>query len=275
MPDIELISDFLVSEYLGGAEMVDDNIANLLQTTIHKASAVTIDSNKHYIVCNATHLNNQARNDLIKYGNYSIFEHDFKIHQLREPHYFNNYIFPKNELINLDLFSRAKNVFLQSTDHLNCYSKNTEGIPINYINLSTSIWSEKELDLLEEIGRTVPYSTYKFAISDNPYPLKGRDQSIAWCKNNGLDYSLIKRTDKETFYKNLANHPVLVSMPIRKESFCRLVVEARCLYMNVITPRTYGAVLEPWFTMSGHELITFLKTKTKENIEKIKSLCKN
>jgi hypothetical protein len=41
--------------------------------------------------------------------------------------------------------------------------------------------------------------------------------------------------------------------------------------LNVITSKNYGASLEPWFDeLSGKSLISFLETKTKENINKIK-----
>ena len=45
--------------------------------------------------------------------------------------------------------------------------------------------------------------------------------------------------------------------------------------LKVITSKNYGASLEPWFDKySGEELITFLKNKTKDNLEKIKSYIK-
>jgi hypothetical protein len=50
-----------------------------------------------------------------------------------------------------------------------------------------------------------------------------------------------------------------------------LVVESKCLGLNVITSKNYGASLEPWFDeLSGSDLIDFLKNKTEENLTKIK-----
>ena len=273
MTKIQLVADLLASEYLGGAEMVDDNIATYLGSRVIKSDILCyVDPSVHYILSNALNIKPEIRQQLINTKNYSIFEHDFKIHKSREPHYFKDYLFPVNERINLDLFENAKNVFVQSKDHLECYTQNTKDVNINFCNLSTSVWSKEELDLLESL---VPssYKTYKFAISDNPYPLKGRAQSEQFCKQAGIDYDLIPRAPKKQYYEMLSGYPALVSFPIRKESYCRLVVEARCLGMNVITARNYGAVIEPWFSKVGKELIDFLRVESIANVKKIKELC--
>jgi hypothetical protein len=61
-----------------------------------------------------------------------------------------------------------------------------------------------------------------------------------------------------------------VFYPIARETFCRLVVEAKCMDMEVITSKNYGASKEGWFeALSGKELIEFLRDQTKNNIEKI------
>jgi hypothetical protein len=49
-----------------------------------------------------------------------------------------------------------------------------------------------------------------------------------------------------------------------------LVVEAKCLNLEVITTKNYGASLEGWFdAMSGQDLINFLRSQTEYNMEKI------
>lgn len=264
------ITDFVLGEYYGGAEMVDDTISKALGIPITKARDLTnIDPATHYFISNFTTLHPYAKIEFINKKNYSIFEHDYKIHTTRQPNRYPDEIFPKNELINVDFFESARTVYVQSTDHFDCYKKN--GINANFVNLRTSIWSDKELDLLDSIGRVSPYTTHKFAIIDSTVPEKGTQPAINWCNTNIIDYELIPRLPKEKFYEELACHPALVYIPYVKESFCRLVVEARCMYMNVITPRTYGAAKEPWFNRHGSDLIGFLKESSKNNISIIAS----
>ena len=66
---------------------------------------------------------------------------------------------------------------------------------------------------------------------------------------------------REDFISKLAQCSHLVFFPLARETFCRLVVEAKCLGLNVITTKNYGASLEGYFEMSGQELIDFLSNK--------------
>jgi hypothetical protein len=60
-----------------------------------------------------------------------------------------------------------------------------------------------------------------------------------------------------------------VFYPIARETFCRLVVEAKCMGVDVITTRNYGATSEGYFEMIGQELIDLLRIQTEDNIKKI------
>jgi hypothetical protein len=61
----------------------------------------------------------------------------------------------------------------------------------------------------------------------------------------------------------------LIFFPIARETFCRLVVEAKCMGLDVITTKNYGASLETWFDMKGDDLIKFLRIKTIKNLKTI------
>ena len=273
--NLKIVADYTLKDYAAGAEMVDDNISKALDIEIYNSKEFEVDTNTHYLVSNATMMLPLTKRALMHFGNYSIFEHDYKMHPTRQPSRYRDCLFPAHERINLDFFEKAKNVFVQTKDHLDCHKANTEGITVNYINLSTSIWSDKELDDLQSISSYTPVDDYTFAIIDDKGPDKGTENAVAWCKANTIDYRLIPKLPKKQFYQELARHSVLVYFPNVKESFCRLVVEARCLYMNVISPKTYGAVKEPWFCKKGNEMIGFLREESKKNLETIKTLCLN
>lgn len=262
---IVLVSDHDHIEYPGGAHYVNHNIVEKLGIPFIKTKDLKVNQHDKYIIANATFISNENKEKLIEYKNYSIMEHDYKIHFSRQPHLFNNGIFPKNELINLEFFKNAKTVFLQSKDHLDCYLKNN--IDAHFINLSTSIWSDKELDLLDTLS-TIECKNRKFAIIDYKGPHKGTENSISWCKNLHIDFDLIPKLSLLDFYRKLAEYPALVFLPNVRETFCRLVVEARCIKLNVIFPRI-GATSEDWFSLSGKELINFLRAGTKTALDTI------
>lgn len=270
MTNIIYVADFTVDDYYGGAEMVDKNITEYLGIPVTRTrELLSIDTKAHYILSNTLNMHPSLKEEFTRQKNYSIFEHDYKIHKSRQPNRYPSNIFPESELLPIEvkLLHNAKNVFVQSSDHLECYIHN--GIKANYYNLRTSIWSQEELDKLDIIGSTAAYTTHEWAVIDSKVPEKGTAVAIEWCKQNNIDFALIPRTNKDIFYKNLSEHPTLIYMPIVKESFCRVVVEARCMYMNVVTPKTYGAVKEPWFKLKGIDMIKFLKERSKENISTI------
>lgn len=257
------LADHDINDYPGGAEKVDYNIYSSLGIEYKRSTSFVHNKNDFYIISNATNIPLQQKENLINNKNYIIFEHDYKIHYTRQPHRYNQNIFPKHELINLEYYSSAKAVILQSLDHLECFKAN--GVQGNFLNFSTSIWSKEELDTLESLSSTYK-KTYKACIIGNNSIDKGRDIAEAICKSHKIDYDIIPTMDLISFYRKLSEYPLLVNTPRVKESFCRLVVEARCLNMNVLSHCLYGAMSESWFEKSGLELIKFLKERTAANL---------
>lgn len=262
---IILVSDYDHIEYPGGAHYVNHNIVKKLGISFVKTKDLEVNQSNRYIIANAVFISNENKEKLMNYKNYSIMEHDYKIHSSRQPHFFSNHVFPKDELINLDFFKNAKAVFLQSKDHLDCYLKNK--IDAHFINLSTSIWSDQELDLLESLSSS-ECKVKKFAIIEYEGPHKGIENAISWCNSFHIDFELIPKLPLLDFYKKLSEYPALVFIPNVKETFCRLVVEARCLELNVIFPRI-GAASEDWFDLSGKNLIKFLRAETQTALNTI------
>ncbi len=264
------LADHDLYDYPGGAEKVDYNIYSQLPNSqfwkISTKGQPPIEPNVTYILGNATFLNDQTKDLLIQHKNYIIFEHDYKIHPTRQPHRYYGHVFPKEELINLDLYANARAVFLQTNNHLEGFQAN--GIKANFINLSTSIWSNDELDTLARES-TPCKADYRFCIIGNKTADKGSDIAIKFCQDNNLDFLILPTVSLHLFYAMMAKYPALVYFPRVRESFCRLVVEARCLRMNVITSKNYGAVCESWFSMQGPALIKFLRENTRKNLETI------
>lgn len=268
MTDIFFIADYTTDEYQAGAEMVDENIYKALGIPVIKSKDLLgINPNARYLLSNATLLHPEVKRELVANGTYWIMEHDYKCHQTRQPHLYPGCIFPQPERINLDYYRNARAVFTQSTDHTNCLTANE--VVANFINLSTSIWSDQELRDLAMLSHE-PKVSFKTAIIDDPGPHKGTKETIEICKKNNIAFELIPKLPRTEFYEKLSRYAMLAYFPNVKESFCRLVVEARCMQMNVFTLPWYGATKEPWFHMYGRPLIDFLRERTKQNLDLIR-----
>jgi hypothetical protein len=182
--------------------------------------------------------------------------------------------FDKSYCINYDLYEKAKAVFIQSTDHLNVYKANQ----VNgcFKNLNSSIWDESDLQLLETVLKNNPNKIDKCAIYGTDNWIKNTPGAIKFCEDNNLEYELITNKEKRVdFLSELAKYKRLVFLPIARETFCRLVVDAKSLGLEVITTRNYGAVLETWYDeLSGQDLINFLRRQSQFNIKKIENYLK-
>lgn len=266
-----LISDFTTKEVShGGSEWVNQVLIDKFNLDFEYSSQVTnLDKNIFYIISNISLMRSELVRE-ISSMNYIIIENDYKICNSRHPWVYKDSIVPINERTNYDIYKNAKAVFVQTTDHLNVYKANkVEG---NFINLACSIWAETDLNLLKNFLDKKTFKNKKNAIYYTNNWIKNSEGALKYCKDNNLDFELIEnQPNREDFLDKLSNCSNLVFLPIARETFCRLVVEAKCMGMDVITTRNYGASLEHWFDMKGDDLLKFLKIKTAKNLQYIET----
>lgn len=270
-----LISDFTIKEVPhGGSEWVNEVLIKKFNLDFEYSSNVqSWDKNNFYIISNISLMNSNLVREIPNL-NYIIIENDYKICNSRHPWRYPNSIIPITERINYDIYKNAKAVFVQTTDHLNVYKLNN--VIGNFINLNCSIWSEEDLEMLSSFltnkitknGKTAVYYTNNW--------IKNSEGAIKYCNENGLTPELIENNpNRRDFLDKLSDCSQLVFFPIARETFCRLVVEAKCMGLNVITTKNYGASLETWFDFKADEMLKFLKIRTEKNLKIIEKYINN
>lgn len=274
MRAIKIISDFSVQEIPhGGAERVDDVIVQSIGATFVKTQSIQeFDNNSLYILSNISTMPQYIVNNIINYD-YILLEHDCKYCLNRNPWMYNKESkVPKNELINLDLYKNAKAIIVQSTDHFNVFQLN--GIEGNFINLQSSLWQKEDLNLLRMIFQNMKTKVDMAAIYNSNNWIKNTRGAIRYCENNLIPFDLLpNQSSRQFFLEKLSQYSKLVFFPLARETLCRLVVEARCFDLKIITTNNYGAVLEDWFKKyHGEELISFLEENTVKNLEIIRKI---
>ena len=265
-----LISDFTTKEVPhGGSEWVNQVLIDKFNLEFKYSSRVNgFNKNNLYIISNVSLMKPFFVKQIHKL-NYIIIENDYKICQSRHPWIYPDSIIPTNERTNYDIYKNAKAVFVQTNDHLNVYKSN--GVEGNFINLRSSIWSETDLNMLTELLTLNKTKNKKQAIYSTNNFIKNTNGNIKYCVENNLDYELIPNMDnRRDFLQKLSECQGLVFYPIARETFCRLVVEAKCLGLDVTTSKNYGASKEEWFDeLSGNDMIEFLRKQTENNLNKI------
>lgn len=262
-----MVSDFTIKEVpYGGSEWVNQVVIEKYNLDFEYSNKITsFNTENFYIISNISLMDKKLIPEILK-CKYIILEHDYKICPSRHPWRYPNSIIPKGHRINYELYEKAEAVFVQTTDHMNVYLKN--GVKGNFINLKSSLWSDEDLEKLRSFNRK--QKNGKYAIYNSNNWIKNTQGSLKYCQDNNLSFELIPNCEtREEFLDRLSNCSHLVFFPIARETFCRLVVEAKCMGVDVITTKNYGASLEDYFDLMGDELITFLKFTTKSNLKKI------
>jgi hypothetical protein len=287
--NIVFVSDYYVSEIRRGAEVCNEALLHYLDNpeTVESHNLNHIDSSKFYIVTNFCNLSEKAKNQLIKYKNYLIYEHDHKYIKTRNPFRLPGGqenptgIVPVYDLINMDFYKNAKIVICQTFWHEQQLLKNKI---LNTTNIHGSFYLPEDLNLLEDIfehskDKINKHSFFNDAefiqLSDGRTlqqgkNIKNKNEALRYCLANTIPYIPIPRiNDKTRFWETLAKFKYFVFFPDIPETCSRLLIEAKMLGVEVITNRNSGAFWEDWFELNGKELINEFRNNIIPNAVKI------
>jgi len=268
---IYLVSDFnLTDSIAGGSELVDDTVIKALDLTYIRSRDYKPKKDDILVLSNISTMSQKTIDYIRDNCRYVILEHDYKIHWTRHPWRFKDSIIPKHERINYDLYKNALAVFTQTDDHEQVFLDNE--VEANFISLNCSIWSEEELGRLSSLQDNK--KTHKFAVIDSDNWIKNKQGAEQFCLVNKIAYELVPKLNYDSFIKKLSEFSALVFFPVARETCCRLLVEAKCMNMNVITNNNSGAFRSVWFDYSGQELIDFLINSAKRNLNVIRKFLK-
>lgn len=264
------ISDFLVEQVIGGAEINDYILIEELfsgQGERYQSHLLTLDflrENKDsiFIISNFLNLSNECIQFIQDECAYIIYEHDHKYLKSRNPALYDGFKAPKEEIVNYNFYKSARKVIAQSEFHKNIIFNNL-GIE-NLYSVGGNLWTEWFLFYLSDLLNDSKKNGKCF-IMDSPIAHKNTSDAVRFCKIKGIPYNLFKSNDNKEFVKILAKHSQFAFFPKTPETFSRVVVEARMLGVKVHTNNLVGATHEPWFnTTKGQELIDLMHSKKQE-----------
>lgn len=275
MKDIVFISDFFSHQVLGGGELNDKELIDMLTERGYIVKAVNssnvsedfIENNKNsfFIISNFVLLNRKCLDSIVNYCRYIIYEHDHKYVRNRNPGVYKDFIAPKDQIVNLQFYKNAVAVMLQSKLHEKIVYKNTN--LENLVNLGGNLWSTTHLDIIEDLCDKPKTNTY--AILDSSVPHKNTFDAVTFCKVKKYEYNLIKSSKYQDFLSLLGSNKCLVFIPKTPETLSRLVVESRMMNMSVITNNMVGATSEKWYQTKGKELIQVMRLKREEIVNNV------
>tara|TARA_R100000008_G_C3575909_1_gene165250 strand:+ start:102 stop:935 length:834 start_codon:yes stop_codon:yes gene_type:complete len=271
---IIFIADFFLEDILGGGEIHNEILISLLEKKgydvvkykSHNVSPNILEQNKnsYFIVANFINLSEKCKK-ILKDKKYIIYEHDHKYIISRNPAGYEDFKAPEKDLINLDFYENAKNVFCQTDFHADIVKKNLNFH--NIVSVGGNLWSNQTLNLMEKLSKTDKKD--KYSIINSNIPHKGTQRSIKFCEYKDLNYDLISSRKYHDFLFLLSKNKNLVFLPSTPETLSRVAVEARMMNVSVITNNLVGATKESWYNLKGVELINKMRNKHKEIVHAI------
>jgi len=271
MSKIFFIADFFANEVPGGGELNNHELVDILRKRGCDVSEVKSQdaspqflneqaSDSKFIVANFIGLPSASKHILQSEKQYIIYEHDHKYVKTRNPASYENFIAPKNEIINFDFYRNAKAVLCQSKFHADIVKSNLHLENIH--SVGGNLWSAKMLDFMYQISKEKKEKTYAIMQSDNWH--KNTADAVRVCRAKEWDYDLIPPLPYEEFLTRLGKSSKFIFFPKTPETLSRIVVEARMMGLAVVTNNMVGATKEDWFSLKGIELISVMTDKRTE-----------
>ena len=263
------IADFFANQVLGGGEINNEELISILKKNGCEVKTVNsgfvspnfLEEHKSYnfIIANFVHLSEEVKTNLLN-KNYIIYEHDHKYLKGRNPALFENFLAPKESIINYEFYKSAKAVLCQSSFHKSIVKKNLN--LENIISLGGNLWSEESLRIMEEVSKKDKKKSCSIMNSNIGH--KNTSEATKFCQAKDFDYELIEDKNYHNFLRKLGSNEKFIFFPKTPETLSRVVVEARMMGCSTITNNLIGATKETWFESKGPELIEIIRKKREE-----------
>lgn len=265
---IIFISDFFLDDFVGGAALNDEEAVSLLESEFDVVKLKSryvypgyIEENKNnfFIISNFFHLPQQIINALEK-CQYIIYAHDYKFVEHTNPAAYQELKVPQEELINVSFYKNSRYIICQSSFQKEIYDSNL-GTGNKTINFSGNLWSEKHLNVMRKLRDSQKEDSC--AVLSSPYPQKGTQKAVDYCKNNNRKVNVIASDNYEFFLKKLSENKEFVFFPSTPETLSRTCVESKLMDLKVVTNKLVGAMYEPWFSKDSESIYAYLINKRK------------
>jgi len=263
------IADFFADQVLGGGEINNEELVSILKDIGHEVKCINSrfvspsfleeHSACNFIIANFVQLSEESKKALLK-KKYIIYEHDHKYLIDRNPALFDNFLAPKEAIVNYEFYKSAKAILCQSNFHKSIVERNLN--LENTISIGGNLWSEESLRLMEEVSKNDKKKSCSIMNSNIGH--KNTSEAIIFCQVKNFDYELIEDKNYHNFLKKLGSNERFVFFPKTPETLSRVVVEARMMGCSTITNNLIGATKEPWFELKGLALIGIIRKKREE-----------
>ena len=253
---IIFVSDAFSQHYTGGAELTTDAIidASLFPVNRLLSQKVNVDVMKKHKDCfwvfgNFTQVPAACLLYAAKNLSYSVVEYDYKFCIFRsvKKHEFHNKecncaSTPHGKLV-AAFMAKSKINFWMSEKQKDFYTSYFPFLKNNFV--LNSVLSKKTLQNLKSFDTSKKNN--KWIILDSPSWIKGKEKTVKYAEEKGLEYELVWGIEHSEMLKKLAASKGLILLPEARDTCPRLAMEAKALDCELILNDNVQHKDEPWF----------------------------
>ena len=263
MKKIAFISDYFINDLIGGAELTTDAIINfgafrgfaIVSVHSQKVTVTALEQSKddyHFIVCNFSQLQDDAKIYMAKNCSYSIIEYDYKICEYRSFELHEKYEGKPCDCetrlsgkINSAFYGYAEKMWFMSHKQKNMILDKVTVLKPENCEVLSSVFSHGDLRFILSLKDNEKNN--KYLILDSNSPVKPNTQSVEYAKNNNLEYELISNLPYHELLIKMSTSKGLIFMPVASDTCPRLVMEAKMLGCDLVLNEHVQHKDEPWF----------------------------
>lgn len=257
--DVVFVADMFVEHYVGGAELTTEALIRSTDLNVFKmqSSDVSLEvlsqgKDKYWIFGNFANLNFQLIPSIVANLSYSILEYDFKYckyrskrkHELAEGNPCNCHNDDFGRMVSAFMYG-AKSLFWMSEKQMLHYRSLFPFLSEKNNVVLSSVFDAATLSTLTLLSRSK--KDKKWIVLGSPSWIKGRDNAVAYCEQNGLDHEVVWGVEYGDLLKKLASSEGFVYLPNDWDTCPRMVIEAKLLGCKVVLNENVLHVSEEWF----------------------------
>ena len=261
--DIVFVSDVFLGEYVGGAELstealIESSPFKVFKVKSSQISMKTLESGhkKFWIFCNFTSIDFDLIPTIVSNIKYSIVEYDYKYCKYRsaEKHLMSEdkpcdcHEQPYGKMVSA-FFYGARSLWWMSEKQAEHYNRNFPFLKERPPSVVlSSIFNDDFFVKVKQLRLENKDTVRKqhVVVGSNSW-IKGTQDSIAYCEENGLDYQVVWNKPYNELLEILAKSKGLVFLPKGGDTCPRLVIEAKLLGCELHLNKNVQHKDEIWF----------------------------
>lgn len=204
------------------------------------------------------------RERLVRLGRHVLFEHDYRMCRYRgDPHHGSLHRLVGRCICRQHrfgkLFESALGAVFLTRLQLGRYRLNPFlRLPPSEV-LGGSVMGDDFFESVREL-RARELSKHGTVVVHSKARIKGYEAALAYCKEHGLEPTVVRNASPAEMLERLARAERLVFMPAWYEPASRLAVEARFLGCEVVSNHRLGVAGEPWWSEPDEVGFELLRT---------------